>query len=355
MTGKPLLACAVLCAFGAGAHAQSSVTLSGSIDLAMRHSSNSQGSLTSMASGSNSTSRLVFRGVEDLGGGLKASFWLEGAFNADNGTTAANNQIWDRRSTVGLSGRFGEVRLGRDWTPSFLAWASTDPFVVVGVGGAINMWASAPSTAFRRAFGAAGTTLSRSSNAVEYILPANLGGVYGQVMVAPGEGGNAQGNYNYHGARLGYAAGPWDVAGFYGNTRIDATHAQFKQSGVRASYNFGSTVLAGSLLDSTYLNAKHQALLVSLSVPVGYGAIKASYIKVNQKGRDAAGASIDADDAQRFALGYVHNLSKRTALYGNVGRVSNQGRATFAISGGPGASAPGSHSTGYEVGLRHNF
>lgn len=355
MKNHQLLAGAVLCALGAGASAQSNVTLSGTVDLALRHSNNSQGSLTSMASGSNSTSRFVIRGVEDLGDGLKASFWLEGAFNADNGTTAAGTQFFDRRSTVGLSGNWGEVRLGRDWNPAFLSWAGTDPFVVVGVGGAINMWASAPSVALRRAFGTGATTLSRTNNALQYLLPANLGGVYGQVMVAPGEGGNAQGNYDYQGARLGYAAGAFDVGGFYGNTRIDATNAQFKQSGVRASYNFGVLALAGSLTDSTYLGSRHRALLIGVNVPVGTGVIKASYVKVDQSGRDAAGASIAADDAQRFAVGYVHNLSKRTAVYVNAGHVSNKGRATFAISGGPAGNAPGTSSSGYEVGLRHHF
>lgn len=355
MTSNQLLAGALLCALGAGAHAQSSVTLSGVVDVAVRYTSNSQGSTNSLVSGSNSTSRFVFRGVEDLGNGLQAGFWLEGAFNADNGSTAPGNQFFDRRSTVGLSGAWGEVRLGRDWNPAFLSWASTDPFVVVGAGGAINMWASAPSTALRRAFGAGATTLSRSSNALQYILPSRLGGVYGQVMVAPGEGGNAQGNYQYHGARLGYAAGPLDVGAFYGNTGIDATNAQFKQSGARASYKLGATTLSGSYTASSYLGSRHRALLLGVNVPVGVGVIKASYVKVDQSGRDEAGASIAADDAQRFALGYVHNLSKRTAVYVNAGHVSNKGRASFSISGGPAGAAPGTSSTGYEVGLRHAF
>lgn len=355
MKNHQLLAGAVLCALGASANAQSNVTLTGVVDAAVRHSSNSQGSLNSVASGSNSTSRFILRGVEDLGSGLKASFWLESSFNADNGTSVVSNQFFDRRSTVGLSGSLGEVRLGRDWNPAFLSWAGTDPFVVVGVAGAINMWASAPSVALRRAFGTGATTLSRSNNALQYLLPANLGGVYGQLMIAPGEGGNAQGNYDYHGARLGYAAGQFDVGGFYGNTRIDATNAQFKQSGARASYNFGVVALAGSITESAYLDAKHRAFLIGINVPVGTGVIKASYVKVNQSGRDAAGARIDADDAQRFAVGYVHNLSKRTAVYVNAGHVSNKGRATFAISGGPAGNAPGTSSSGYEVGLRHHF
>jgi hypothetical protein len=60
------------------------------------------------------TSRLGLRGTEDLGGGLKAGFWLEGEIFGDDGNASGFN--FKRRSTVSLSGNFGEVRLGRDLT-----------------------------------------------------------------------------------------------------------------------------------------------------------------------------------------------------------------------------------------------
>lgn len=69
-------------------------------------------SVYGLANGGNSSSRLGFRGEEDLGGGLKAGFWLEGGINVDDGGTGFK---FDRRSTV--MGNFGEVRLGRDKTP----------------------------------------------------------------------------------------------------------------------------------------------------------------------------------------------------------------------------------------------
>ncbi|MCV4872465.1 porin, partial [Escherichia coli] len=65
----------------------------------------------------NSNSRLGVRGVEDLGGGLKAIFNLEHRMNADDGNSTAPN-FW-QHSWVGLSGNFGEVRLGRDYAPAF--------------------------------------------------------------------------------------------------------------------------------------------------------------------------------------------------------------------------------------------
>ena len=118
---------AALCAVGGTALAQSSVTIAGVLDLSARSSKNSNGSIKSLSSGNNSTSRLVFRGTEDLGGGLRAGFWLEGSLQADTGVAGTGTQFWDRQATVSLSGPFGEVRMGRDWTPVYYGFVFADP------------------------------------------------------------------------------------------------------------------------------------------------------------------------------------------------------------------------------------
>ena len=99
------LAAAALTAVAAPVMAQSSVTLFGVIDLAARSVDNGATQKQLATNGLNS-SRLGFRGTEDLGGGLKANFWLEGAVNADDGTGAAagGGQNWQRRATLGLQG-----------------------------------------------------------------------------------------------------------------------------------------------------------------------------------------------------------------------------------------------------------
>jgi len=64
----------------------------------------------------------------------------------------------------------------------------------------------------------------------------------------------------------------------------------------------------------------------------------------------------DANDAKQLTVGYLHNLSKRTAVYGNAGRLKNSGAANYVQSGGPAVgSLTGFSSTGVEVGLRHHF
>ena len=103
------------------AFAQSSVTVSGTMDVAVRHVKNEGlGSVTCQVSGSNSTSKLIIRGTEDMGGGLSAGFFLDSTILADTGG-AGGPQFWDRRSTVSLaSQKLGELRMGHDWVPTHL-------------------------------------------------------------------------------------------------------------------------------------------------------------------------------------------------------------------------------------------
>ena len=78
-----------------------------------------------------------------------------------------------------------------------------------------------------------------------------------------------------------------------------------------------------------------------------------SYNRVDLSGKVGT-ASVDANDARQLGLGYVHSLSKRSALYTSVSKISNRGAASYAVPGGPGMLA-GRSSTGVEFGVRHNF
>lgn len=346
------------------AMAQSAVTFQGFIDASARATHNSLGTLKSLSSGNNATSRIVLRGTEDLGDGLSAGFWLESSIYTDTGTSGAltvapAGQFWDRTSIVKLaSTKWGEVRLGREWTPVFTGWVYSDPFVAVGVGSAANFFSSSVSTVLNRAFGSAiqPSTISRSNNAVQYWLPPGLGGVVGQLMVAPGEGSNAQGNFRYVSGRLGFRNEQIDASVYYGATRIDATANDLKQTGAYGAYNFGFMRLAGSVTESKYLSSKQLNYILGLSVPMGQHLIRASYNRADQKGTDALGNSIDANDANMVAIGYQYSLSKRTALYTQYAHIANKGTARFAVPGGPaGVIDAGSGSSGFEAGIRHSF
>ena len=166
-----------VCAISTPTWAQSSVTLSGIMDLGVRRVSNENLAANwSMVSGSNSTSRIIIRGVEDLGNGLSASFHLENGLNASTGQLASSTatQFWDRRATLSLvSKSLGEIRAGRDFTPSYTNWSRYDPFAHVGVASAGNFVSAAPVGPLRSTF--ANTTnpntTARSSSAAQYLLP----------------------------------------------------------------------------------------------------------------------------------------------------------------------------------------
>ena len=143
------------------------------------------------------SSQLGIRGVEDLGGGLRAGFTLLSGINADTG--GANSKFWNRRSTVSLFGGWGELRLGRDYIPTFWNLTIFDAFGTNGLGSSSNV---------RQLYGG-----TRSDNSIGYFLPANLGGFYGQFMAAAAESGTTlERPARYLGGRVGFAAGPFDVA-----------------------------------------------------------------------------------------------------------------------------------------------
>src|SRR5215216_6277537 len=124
---KSLLALAVLGAFAGAASAQSSVTIYGSLDMALMKGNGgtapNPGALgTSKAYNvaQSNSSRLGFRGNEDLGGGLSAQFQIEHRFHPDDGQLDNQNVFWAARSYVQLSSASaGRIYLGREYTPAF--------------------------------------------------------------------------------------------------------------------------------------------------------------------------------------------------------------------------------------------
>ncbi len=340
---------------GAAAAAQSSTTIGGVVDAGVRHVRNAQGGLTSLSSGNNSTSRLIFRGSEDLGGGLKAGFWLESTLFTDSGTLGSGGMFFDRASYLSLGGHWGDLRLGRDYTPGFRAIVAADPFAYVGVGGIATAFNAAATTTFQRAFGTGATTFARSNNAIQYFTPKTLGGVYAILAYAPREKTGNAGGYGHQAARLGYAGGALDISATAARTRIDATGEDFAVDSLAGSYRLGALHLSASATQTSYLSSRHNVMAVAARLQSGVHEFKASLARVDQKGSNAAGAAIDADDARILAMGYVHHLSKRTALYASAAHVANQGAATYGVPGGMTGAAGGRSSSGYDIGLRHNF
>lgn len=340
---RTLLALAALSA-SATALAQSSVTVFGVADVSVAHISTSGKSVSGLANGGNSSSRLGFRGVEDLGGGLKAGFWLEGGISVDDGTAAGFK--FDRRSTVSLLGNFGEVRLGRDKTPAYQNLETFHAFGDTGMG-AINghnlISSSAEGTS-------EGSNPKRNSNAISYLLP-KLGGVYGQLTHSFGEQAGDHSLASSTGLRLGYANGPLNVAAAYGIAKggTAAVSVDYKNFNLGASYKFGAITPMLLLASERGNNKRVDLYSVGVKLPLGAGELRAAYSWYKDKKSDNA-------DSQRLALGYGYKLSKRTELYAAVARMSNDDNAKRKL-GSSLAPTPnmGKSMTGYEIGMRHNF
>ena len=340
---KSLLALAVLGAFVGAASAQSSVTIFGVVDLSLANIKNDgSDARRSMNSNALNSNRLGFRGVEDLGGGLSAKFHLEGAMANDTGNPGA--LTFQRRSTVGLAGRFGEVRLGREYTPSFWNTTIFDPFGTNGVESSLNVSTNS----------ALIPTYVRSNNAVAYYLPGGLGGLYGEAMFGLGEGGPGK----YVGGRIGFAAGPVNVAVGIGKTDLDvAGNLTGDVVNIAGQYKVGPATIMAQWNNETRdltatTEAKENRILLGVNIVMGQGEIRASWNRFDNKTAGAAGNA----DATQLALGYIYNLSPRTALYATYASISNDSPAQFQVSASSAAlPTAGGKSTGLEAGLRHSF
>jgi predicted porin len=356
---KSLIALAVLAAAGT-ASAQSSVTLFGIVDVTVQRLFNKGGgaSVTRVTDSGYYGSRLGFRGTEDLGGGMSASFWLEAGTNPDNGTgdgTSFNNQAgggsagngltFNRRSTVSLAGGWGEVRVGRDHTPQFWNLNVFDPFGTNGVGSAQTLNSIVT-----------GTTSVRASNSIGYFLPGKLGGFYGQVQHYRGENLSTAVNEdagNGLGLRVGYANGPFNVALAISRTENEPAR-DIKQNNIGGQWDFG---MAAAMFQITRdegvvgaVNADGKAWLLGALVPVGAGEIRAAFSQYTTD----LGAGVEPR-SRKLAIGYVHNLSKRTALYTTYARVKNSRGANSPVAGGAGNPGINANSSGFDFGLRHSF
>lgn len=346
-----MLAAAVVCT-SFSAHAQSSLELFGVIDLMYNYGRGSIANRQQLLHSGNSGTRIGFKGSEALGGGWSAGFWLEAGVMYDSGIgfpTNTNNQIsgaggangltFNRRSTVSLSGPFGEVRLGRDFVPSYNVNSNFDPFFNQGVGAALPAFLGAP---------LASPTGIRASNSIAYFLPPDMGGIYGSAMIALGEnlknGAATQDDGNYNGMRLGYRDASWHFSIAAGKTRYAAGDIRAANAG--AQYTWRGHKFMAAYFDDSIAGIRGKGVQGGVDLLVGPGQIRASYsgYKSNKVGNPKS---------QKLALGYVYNLSKRTALYTTVAYLSNKGSGAAASTGA--LTGVGRSSSGLDVGVRHEF
>ena len=342
---KSLIALAVLAASGA-AMAQSSVTLYGVVDTGLTYSKGEESVYGMTHVGGNVNSRLGFRGVEDLGNGLKATFNLEAGMGVDDGNNYmdkdSNGMAFRRTSTVGLAGNFGEVRLGRMLTSSYLAVSRYDAFGDTGIGASLA-W-NVGQTGYA----------ARTENAISYSSP-NFSGFKIGAEYGFGEQQKAR-DSRYLGLGATYDNGPLSLGLGYDRLNSNTMDGLLAASDLKTvhlggAYNFGVAKLLAFYKQSKVSNApKFKTFGLGVSAPVGAaGEVRASYN--NYKISD------DNGKADQLSLGYVHNLSKRTALYGTYSYIKNKDGLDFELNGAMGGAGlkDGEKQHGLQLGVRHAF
>jgi predicted porin len=345
------------------AFAQSNVTLFGALDMAVTHGTGSLASKNQLDSGDLAASRISLKGNEDLGGGMKAGFWIESGFNAQNGSgqfTNTNNQstggtgggglTWNRRSHVSLGGNWGEIRLGRDFLPQYLNIPDFDPFDLSGTG---------TSQVLNSAI--TGPTLVRASNSISYLYghgfnaaavgygPGGFAGSGLQVQATYYLGQNPSGSATSndgsgYGLRAVYSTGKFVASGAVSRTRYAA--GDVHQDNAGASYNFGFANVMGMYEWDRNGAISGRGWVAGAKIPAGNGFARVSY---SRYGTDAVGNPT----AKKWALGYVYTMSKRTSLYTAIAHVTNEGPSTQALNGA--VTGAGKASSGFDIGVLHTF
>jgi len=391
---KSLLAVAAMTAFAGAAQAQSSVTVYGVLDVGYINQKSDGAGTSATTKANNSfigssaeqTSRLGFKGTEDLGGGSSAFFTVETGLQPTNATASAWN---NRQSFVGLKKNgTGQFTLGTQYTPVFQALAATD----VGqtnnmVGSAVYPQQSAagngnPGTAgFAGADGTSGTTNSltvRTSNTIQAqsdkFAGFSLGAAYTQnaTTTTPTTTTETKNNYTGWGVKLDYSwqklyvvaamnrlksenlsptttlttptPSVWSGAGGGVNTQDNQFYAG-------ATYDFGilkAYLQYVSRKDTSTLNtnyfAKRSAQQIgvrSYITPTIEGWASWGNGKVTSWGASSPNANFVA-----WQAGLNYYLSKRTNLYGIYG--ANNLSSAYPVN-------PALNTNAFALGVRHTF
>lgn len=362
---KTLLAIAALAATS-GAFAQSSVTLYGIVDASVEHVSGYPGRVARVSSDNFLSSRLGFKGSEDLGGGLRANFVLESNVKPDTGANGGGtSRFFDRGAWVGLQGGFGELRLGRTDSP------------IGALAGDTKILGAQNYDDLKIAPTRAGNSYRRVDNAITYVLPTFVSGLSAQLQYstavgttspAPGVVGTEVAGSDAgkaFGLNVKYVAGPFSAGVGYLSakdelTSLPANNAPSRKGNatlVFAGYDFGVVKLTGYYDAETRLFANADRLTVAgikVGVPIGANfLITASVAQASNV--VAAATNSDHDDAVISALKASYSLSKRTSVYGLFTNVNNEGSANLAISGGQAVAVTGKSARGLAFGIAHAF
>ena len=339
---KSLLALAVLAGFAGVASAQSTVTLSGSIDVGLARANG----VTTMGGAGSTRNNLTFSGTEDLGGGNSAFFALNHRFNSQNGTqngqnspaptaaTTGTTQTVDiapqfyRQLWVGLKNNsVGDLRLGRMLFPVQELNSGYDVFGVDTVGSTHT----------------GGLKANLRTNSSGYLRSASFGGLQVHAALGRKDGGGTQGGVQTAGvlsntvapagAGAVFATGPLSVA-----LGWDRDGADLKTTALYGSYDLGVAKLFAQYekTDVNLTGGSDKRFSVSAGIPVlAMSKIKVGYLNIDN--------STVAGKQSKLGVGFDFGLSKRTTIYTDVAKVTGDEASVAA------------KKTRFDIGVNHKF
>ena len=360
---KTVLALAAIAASSA-AFAQSSVTLYGVVDASVESvKGNTAGQSTTfnrVSSGNLATSRLGFKGVEDLGGGLKARFGLEGTLLNDTGAAGVGTgnpsvtSLFDREATVGLTGNFGSIDFGRQNILGVLSVGMADPMGLAFAATSPNVLFSAMNnSAVYGAYGANGSgTALRQNNSVRYVSPSWSGFGFALMRGFGEQPGDSQ-RSSYQGVSAFYNAGALNVAGAFARMKNATNTDLLKSHAIGVKYTLPRVVLKGTYseneLEST--NRKIAVFGAGVDVPVAPNITLTGAFYNTKRSGDLS------DDSQQYIAIARYALSKRSTVYASYGHAATDTVVTATqINLAQGVVSVGSDSANrVTVGVMHAF
>jgi len=424
---KKLLTIAITAALVAPTAVLAEVTVYGQVNMSLDYTNSGRSDVVTKITGtqtaerksnldvSSNSSRLGFKGSEDLGGGMKAVWQVESLIGADE-APGTSNALGGRNTFLGLAGGFGTALMGKHDTPFKMFGRSLDPFAdsiadtrqLLGNTGSFSATKTQNDAAAVAVAAAAAGTIPdanaaklavasanasgmgfdlRAPNVIAYITP-NFSGFGAVVAYVSGIQANSLGAdentlsavsmnatytngpiyaglaYERHGVKeLGarpQAKDPsaWRLGGSYafGPAKVGAMYEQLKNININAAVADVDTKRSGATMFGTY--------------SFGMETVKLAYTMANKlKQPSAVGGEVAGSNANLLALGIDHNFSKRTTAYAQYTKLTNKngdgtaaklGAAAYTLGGGGGSGdavtpAGGDDPSAISVGMIHKF
>ncbi len=372
---KHLLAIAAL-AVVSGTVAAQNVTVYGTMDAGI------QSSTKANATGDNQTKMLTgglyatvwgLKGTEDLGGGMKANFNLEGYFTNNDGAGQIFGGLFGRAANVSLAGSAGEIKLGKQLDPHFLVgFAATDPRGAKETNSGLITWltgnhvnVAAPTSATQAAGSGSATTSGNNTTSLSNIFLGNAVAYYGSfnglnVGAAYALGGVAGANSQNSTISVGanYSVAGLTIAGGYSDDKGNVDSDTGKRQAKRWSIGAGYQVTSDIKLKANYMEAKQNNAsgVEYIKNEVFGGGIEYKPNANNlvtvayYDGKNKLGTN---DTSKTWLVSEEYSLSKRTTLYGLV--ANNKGGSGFTYASSMTNTVANATNTVFQLGVAHRF